>query len=181
MVYRQSHPRPVAGVGAMRVFDSSDQGIRLNYPASFDSSIISEDARKVGTIFRATQGSAALIAVRRETKLGVLKLAGGSIIDQLKRTVDRNYPSQYSNYEKQSLDNVSIGAEQGVRYEFTYTGTDEKTLMRQQLNILVVRDTDGYMISFQAPNDQFDAHRPEFQAVLDSAKFPEPKADGQPK
>lgn len=160
---------------APKMFEDKVEGITLRYPSAFQPTPISDDAKHVGTIFRAQAGTAALIAVRHEPGLGVLKLTGQPILQTLRTNAERAFPSQYPGFTKQKLEQeLTIGNEPATAIEFTYTGSDQQTVIRQRLVIVLARGSDGYYLSFQAPAAQFEAHRADFQVVLDSVRFPEP-------
>lgn len=160
-------------------FSSPEHGITFQYPASFQMTDLTEDSVKIGMFFRATRGRT-LLTIRRESGLGVLKLIGGGVVEQLKSGVNRQYPKRYPDFAKVSMDDRTIGGEPGFVTDFTYHGKDSTTLVRQLLAVVLARDSDGYFLSIQAPDADFAAVRVDFEQILQTIKFSEPTEKHSP-
>ena len=159
---------------AMIEYANAEQGIKFNYPSFFKTTLIGDEAKKAGTFFRATRDQTSLLSIRRETGLGVLKMTGGTVLDTLQKNLDRQYPKQYPDFKKQLLEDVIVGAEKGFKIEFTYTGNDKITTMREQLVVIVVRDSDGYFFSFQSPATDYPSKVSDFDEILKTIILTDP-------
>ncbi len=164
-----------------QTFSDAANGIRFVYPASYRPTAVSDELTKNGTFFRAADPTPAVLTVRREASLGILRSRGGTILGELTSNADRQLPQRFKDYQQQTLADRTVGAYPAKLIEFTYTGTDGQTLIRQLQAIVVVRDTDGYFFILQAPDADFDAYRAEFLSLLESVTFTQPTtADSAP-
>lgn len=146
-------------------YESVEAGVRFVYPADYKQAEVDEQVADNGMIFRALQDAGqGMFSVRRENGLGVLRLTGG-ILDTLVTTATRRYESLYPEYRKEAFEERMIAENPGAVLEFTYLGTDGRTRIRQRLLFILVNDERAYLVSFQAPDEDFAAQHEGYSVV----------------
>jgi len=152
-------------------YQNADLKIKLSYPASLSQISLSEEDKTSKVLLRLERKEPqALITFRYEEGLGMLKAAGGSILDKLVESINRQYPTRYPDYNKEKYEELIIGNEKAARFYFTYTGNDQQTKIKQQFTV-VVKDTTGYYLAAQAPEAVFDQSASDFEKIAESFKF----------
>lgn len=152
-------------------YQNADLKIKLSYPASFTQISLSDEDKTSKVLLRLERGNPqALITLRYEEGLGMLKAAGGSILDKLVESINRQYPTRYPDYNKEKYEELVIGNEKAARFYFTYTGNDKQTKIKQQFTV-IVKDTTGYYLSAQAPEAEFDRSASDFDKIAESIEF----------
>lgn len=147
-------------------FRDNDVGVQFFYSGEFQPASVTPDLAKTGTFFRAAaQENEALISVRQERGLGVLKLVGGRLLDTLVGTATRRYETQFPEYRKELYEERVVAKNPGAILEFTYLGADGRTRVRQRLVFIIVNDERAYFIASQAPDESFAKRRPDFELV----------------
>ncbi|MBI3120351.1 MAG: hypothetical protein HYZ08_01910 [Candidatus Kerfeldbacteria bacterium] len=155
------------------MFDGSSKGMNFSYPSTASISALSAEDEETGIFFRITlDDPRALFSIRREDSLGVLKLTGGTILDALVDSVNRQYPTRFPGYQKEKYEEPIIANEKAALFEFTYVGTDQLTRMKQRL-VIIVRDNVAYFISGQTEAAQFDRFVPTLDRIVQGIQFVE--------
>ena len=146
-------------------------GFSLQYPSNFVARPLSEQAKEAGYILELRrQNPNALFSVRFEEGLGPLKILGGSVFEALVAEVNRRYPDRFPDYRKEKYEEIVLANEKAGLFEFTYTGADGKTRVRQRF-VLVVKDENAYYLSFQAPQKEFFKSEEDFDKIIQSFEF----------
>lgn len=152
-------------------YSSPEYGIAFSYPSVYVEDALDASDEEALIFFRALrEENEALISVRRETGLGILQLQGGTIFDGLVAAVNRRYPDRFPEYKKENYEELVIANEQAALFDFTYTGTDGSTRIKQRLYV-VVRGSEAYYVSFQIVEDFFDEYVTEFEEMVASVEF----------
>ena len=132
---------------------------------------MTEEQKQAKIVFRITREKPnALFSLRYENGLGPLKFSGGTIFDAIVAAVNRRYPDRFPDYKKERYEELVLANEKAALFEFTYTGTDGATRMRQRL-VLLVRNNTAYYLSFQAPESAFPNSTKDFNRITNSFEF----------
>ena len=149
--------------------DSLD--VQLEYPRTFAETPIDEQNEEVGVVFRIEREKPnALFSLRYEEGLGALKLAGGTVFEALVATINRRYPDRFPDYKKDVFDEFILGNEKAALFDFTYTGADGETRIKQRF-VVVVKDNTAYYLSCQAPEKEFFKSEKDFDRIISSFEF----------
>lgn len=152
-------------------FDGSGKGVKVSYPSTASVTTLSAEDQELGILFRMTLNEPrALFSLRQEDGLGVLKLTGGTIIDALIDSINRQYPTRFPGYQKEKYEEPIIANEKAALFEFSYLGTDQQTRMKQRL-ILIVRNDVAYYISGQTEAAAFDQFASTLNRMIQSIQF----------
>ena len=154
-----------------QTYRHDELGIQLQWPNSFQESTLTEEQNQAKIVFRITrENPKALFSLRYEDGLGPLKFSGGTVFDALVAAVNRRYPDRFPNYKKERYEELVLANEKATLFEFTYTGADGATRMRQRL-VLLVRENTAYYLSFQAPESEFPKSEKDFEKITESFSF----------
>lgn len=152
-------------------FDGGEKGVKVSYPSTASVTTLSAGDQELGIFFRMTLNEPrALFSLRQEDGLGVLKLTGGTIVDALVDSINRQYPTRFPEYQKEKYEEPIVANEKAALFEFSYLGTDQQTRMKQRL-ILVVRNDTAYYISGQTDAANFDQFAPTLDRMIQSVQF----------
>ncbi|MFH1426460.1 MAG: hypothetical protein ABIG66_03420 [Candidatus Kerfeldbacteria bacterium] len=150
---------------------NDEYGVSIQYPDYYVLSSLTEDQIAGGIFFRIErQEPAGLFSLRKEEGVGKLRVLGGSVMDQLIESVNKKYPARFPDYQKELFEETVIGNEQAALFEFTYTGTDQETRMKQRF-IIIVKESSANYLSVQTQEDSFDELDAEFTQMIDSFRF----------
>lgn len=175
--YYQKHPKisPVKWLN----YDNMELKVKLSYPETFKSIKLSDDDKKAKIIFKAEQlDPSALVSLRHEDKVGVLKLAQkGSVLEVLKQSFDTQYPNRFSDFKKEKEEKITVDGNEAIQFYFTYLGKDNTTRMKQRFIIVIKQYEDNNLgtvaiyLSFQSKESDFDKLNSTFDQILQSFKF----------
>jgi hypothetical protein len=175
--YRQKHPKvePTKWLD----YTNMELKIKLSYPETFNSIKINEDDKNAKIILRLEQPNpSALISVRHEDKIGILKLAQkGSVLEVLKQNFDSQYPSRFTDFKKEKEEKITVDGNEAEQFYFTYLGKDNSTRMKQRFVIVTKQYEDNnlgtvaFYLSFQSKESDFDKLDPIFSQILQTFKF----------
>ena len=154
-----------------QTYKNKELEISLDWPDTFERRELTKRHRDANYVFSVEcEKPKALFSLRHEAGLGPLKMTGGSVMDALVSAVNRRYPSRYPDYEKELFEEKIVANEKASLFEFTYTGADGETKMRQRL-IIVVRNEEAYYLIFQAPEKSFSKSELVFDRITESLEF----------
>lgn len=148
---------------------NNDLKVKLSYPETFVKDKISGEDKKARIVFRITKSNPpALFSLRYEDGLGFLKTFGGKdVLTNLVAEVGRRYPDRFPSYTKEGYEDITLANEKAAKFNFTYTGSDGKTKIRQHL-VIVVRGETAYYLSCQAPENEFSKSEKDFDKIINS-------------
>ena len=153
------------------VYIDNNLNFSFEYPSYFRPSSLSKKALEAGYLLELKRDNpSALFNIRYEDDLGIMKILGRTIFDTLVEVVNRRYPDRFPNYEKLSYKEILVDGRKAGQWDFTYLGSDGKTIVRQRF-VLVVLDDSAFYISMQAPLDKFSKSENDFERMLASFKF----------
>lgn len=143
----------------------------LSYPETFSQNTLSEEGKKAGYILRIFRETPpAIFSLRYEDKLGMVRASGKEILDYLIGEVNRRYPERFPEYKKESFEEIKLAGERAARFDFTYTGADGKTKMKQRL-VIVVKGETAFYLSAQAPENEFFKSEKDFAKIINGLEF----------
>lgn len=150
---------------------SDTNGLSFRYPATFQPLPLTEEWAQTGFLVRLEQQDPpGLISLKQETKLGFLKVKGGSLQESLLEEINRRYPDRFPEYKKEKFDEVIVANEKSLLFEFTYLGTDQKTRMKQRL-LVIPQTNKALLLSFQTKESDFLNLQPLFNEIMVSLHF----------
>ncbi|PIS21323.1 hypothetical protein COY33_01745 [candidate division WWE3 bacterium CG_4_10_14_0_2_um_filter_42_7] len=146
-------------------FRNEEYRLSFSYPSNFQVTPLSEKQNEEYFLFRSVREQpSALISLRYEKGLGVLKLTGGSILDSLINGVNRRYPERFPEFKKTKFEEKVVGNEKSALFEFTYLGTDKSTRMKQRL-IIISKDNNVFYLSMQSTEAEFEKSIQDFNEI----------------
>ena len=165
-VYKREANKP-----SWDAYTNDSLGVRLGYPSTFTKTTIDEKNKEAGIVLRIEKEKPkTLFSLRYEGDLGSLKMSGGTIFEAVVATVNRRYPDRFPDYKKESYEEFVLSKEKAARFDFTYTGVDGVTRMRQRF-VIVVRDDVAYYLSCQTPEKEFFKSEKDFERIINSFEF----------
>ena len=165
------HKRGEALKPTWATYTNSELGVSLVYPDNFEERTISEGSSEAGVVWEIKRKApAALFSLRFEDGLGPLKMLGGTVFEALVAAVNRRYPDRFPDYQKENYEEFVVASERAACFDFTYTGTDGKTRVKQRF-VIVVKDETAYYLSFQSPEKEFLKSEKDFDRMIDSFEF----------
>ena len=155
-----------------KTYANEELGVRLTYPETFGEEVLSEQYQKADIVFRIKrEDPSAFFSLRYEGELGIMKaFGGGDILDQLIIAIERRYPANFPDYRKDNYREITLAGEKAAQFDFTYTGADGETRVKQRL-VLVVKDETVYYLSCQSPEEGFFKSEKEFDRMIESFQF----------
>jgi len=165
------HKKGEAAKPKWLTYTNSDLGLRLEYPNNFEERVISEESKEAGVVWEIKREEPpALFSFRLEDSLGALKVTGGTIFEALVATVNRRYPERFPGYKKENYAELVLANEKAAQFDFTYTGADGQTRVRQRF-VIVVKDDVAYYLSCQSPEKDFFKSEKDFDKIINSFEF----------
>lgn len=152
-------------------YTNSDLGVRLEHLSNFEEMSLSEESKEAGVVWEIKRNDPpALFNLRFEEGLGPLKVTGGTVFEALVATVNRRYPDRFPDYKKESYEEFVVASEKAALFDFTYTGADGKTRVKQRF-VLVVKDDTAYYLSCQSPEKEFFQSEEDCDRMVNSFEF----------
>jgi hypothetical protein len=153
-------------------YRNEDLKVTLIYPENFSKNTLSEEGINAGYLLRIfREKPPAIFSLRYEGGLGVLQSAAGkNILDYLVSEINLRYPDRFPDYQKVGFQEMVLDRERAAQFDFTYTGADGKTKMKQRF-VVVVRGDTAFYLSAQAPENDFFKSENDFAKIISSFKF----------
>lgn len=153
------------------IFNDSAHGLSIEYPSTFRVKTLGKEAREAGYLLEIKRDDPpALFNLRYEEGLEPLKLVKGTVFAGLVDAVNRRYPDRFPDYKKEFYGETILSNEKAAQFDFTYTGADGKTRVKQRL-VIVVKDETAYYLSAQAPEGEFKKSEKDFAKIIESFEF----------
>jgi len=144
------------------LFKNEQEGYQFTYPASW-LKVKPEALAKLGTEVTGAlvhKSPQALLTVR------VTKVSKGASLDSLPEQLDKKMASEFSNFQKENHQFVTVGKEKALRYTYSFNSKGD-TRVKQSQQILVKGDKAFYLL-LHANAADFDRLQPEWQQIADS-------------
>jgi len=152
-------------------YANEELGVSLVYPSNFEERALSEEGVAAGFVWEIRREKPpALFSLRFEDGLGPLKVSGGTVFESLVANANRRYPERFPDYKKENYEEFVLSSEKAALFDFTYTGTDGQTRVKQRF-VIVVKDDTAYYLSCQSPEKDFFKSEKDCDRMVDSFEF----------
>jgi len=155
-----------------QIYTNTDLKVQISYPETFSKNTLSEEGQKAGYLLRIfREKPPAIFSLRYEGNLGPLQsVAGKNIFDYLVGETNRRYPERFPDYQKVGFQEMILDRERAASFDFTYTGADGKTKMKQRF-VIVVKGDVAFYLSAQSPENDFFKSENDFTKIISSFEF----------
>ncbi len=161
------------------IFTNEEFKLAFNYPDTFRNLSLSDEDKKSKIIFRAEQiDPSALISVRYEEKLGLIKIAQkGTVLETIATNFNNQYPQRYPDFKKESENKTTVDGREAVEFIFTYQAKDNSTRLKQRFVAFLKEYSDknlgtvAFYFSFQCKEGDFSKLNEIFNQILSSVKL----------
>jgi len=168
-IYR--YKKQEAAEPTWETYTNNELGIGLHYPSNFEEMSLGEESKEAGAVWEIRRKDPpSLFNLRFEGGLGALKITGGTIFEALVANINRRYPERFPDYKKENYEEFVLASEKAALFDFTYTGADGKTRVKQRF-VVVVKDDIGYYLSCQSPEKDFFKSEKDFDRMIESFEF----------
>ncbi len=165
------YKRKEAAEPTWETYTNEELRVSLVYPSNFEEILLSEESKEVGVFWEIRrEDPPALFNLRFEDGLGPLKMLGGTVFEALAAAVNRRYPDRFPDYKKENYEEFVLANEKAALFDFTYTGADGKTRVKQRF-VIVVKDDAAYYLSCQSPEKEFFQSEEDCDRIIDSFEF----------
>ena len=145
----------------------SAYGVSFNYPSNWDIQTANNDGREI-TVLDNNNFSYENVGNTNDIPQFQIQISPTGESDQ-----DSNYLSQPIPVGWQKISNKTLDIDNNIAYETIYTINDtaDYTEIMTDQNIVFTKNGKIYLLDFQAPINDFENNKPDFNVILNSLKI----------